>query len=141
MAALLEYEKGAKPSTLSGYRGMLADPGLPYRRRRGETPGRIMEAFDSRPAVAITTREVANYLRGLERGGASARTVNRRRQVISAIYGYAMREDATASNATRPRARPSAASRRRRCSTSTSPRRSRRSRGLPSTVNIATSRS
>jgi integrase len=89
----LEFEKGVKPSTLTGYRGLLVEAGLPYRRRSGETAGRIMEQFGSRPALGITTREVANYLRGLERTGSTARTVNRHRQVISAIYGYAMRED------------------------------------------------
>jgi integrase len=89
----LEHEKGVKPSTLTGYRGLLAEPGIPHQRGSGKTAGQIMEAFGDQSALRITTREVANYLRGLERGGAAPRKVNRHRQVISAIYGYAMRED------------------------------------------------
>lgn len=89
----LQYEKGAKPSTLTGYREMLSEPGVPHRRGRGKTPGRLMEHFGDRRAQEITTREVADYLRGLERADASPRKVNRHRQVISAMYGYAMRED------------------------------------------------
>jgi hypothetical protein len=54
----LEFEKGVQPSTLTGYRGLLAEPGLAYRRRRGETAGRIMEQLGRRPALEITTREV-----------------------------------------------------------------------------------
>lgn len=92
----LEFEKGAKPSTLTGYRAMLAEPGLPHRRGGGKSVGRLMEHFGDRRAKEITTREVAEYLRALERAGASPRKVNRHRQVISAMYGYAMREDAHA---------------------------------------------
>ena len=89
----LQYEKGVKPSTLTGYRNMLSEPGRPRRRGRGRTPGRLMEHFGDRRAQEVTTREVADFLRALERAGASARKVNSHRQVISAIYGYAIRED------------------------------------------------
>ena len=89
----LEHEKGAKPSTLRDYSWCLVEPGQPRRRRPGLSPGLLMAAFGDRPAREITTREVAEYLRQLDRAGASPRTVNKHRQVISAIYGYAMRED------------------------------------------------
>ena len=89
----LEFEKGAKPSTLAGYRGMLTEPGVPHRRGSGATDGRLIAQFGDQRAKEISTREVANYLRALERSGASPRKVNRHRQVISAMYGYAMRED------------------------------------------------
>jgi integrase len=92
----LQYEKGAKTSTLTGYRQMLSEPGVPHLRGRGKTPGRLMEHFGNRRAQEITTREVADYLRALERAGASPHKVNRHRQVISAMYGYAMREDSHA---------------------------------------------
>ena len=92
----LQYEKGAKPSTLTGYREMLSEPGVPHRRGSGKTPGRLMEHFGNHRAQEITTREVADYLRALERAGASPRKVNRHRQVLSAMYGYAMREDSHA---------------------------------------------
>jgi integrase len=89
----LQHEKGARPSTLSDYRQMLAEPGVPHRRGAGKTPGPLIEHFGNRRAQEITTRQVADYLRALERTGASPRKVNRHRQVISAMYGYAMRED------------------------------------------------
>jgi integrase len=90
----LKFEKRVKPSTLTGYRHMLSEPGRPHRRDKGATPGRLNEHFGDRRAQEITTREVAEFLRKLERDGASARKVNAHRQVISAMYGYAMREDA-----------------------------------------------
>ena len=90
----LEHEKGAKPSTLRDYRWVLAEPGQSHRRGVGVSPGLLMAAFGDRPATAITTHDVGEYLRGLDRGGAQPRTVNKHRQGISAIYGYAMREDA-----------------------------------------------
>lgn len=52
-----------------------------------------MAGFGDAPASAIATKDVADYLRRLDRMGATPRTVNKHRQVISAIYGYAMRED------------------------------------------------
>jgi len=91
--AYLEHEKGARPSTLRDYRWVLAEPGQPHRRGRGRSPGLLMAALGNRPAREITTREVAEHLRSLDRAGATPRTVNKQRQVISAIYGYAMRED------------------------------------------------
>lgn len=90
--AYLEREKGAKPSTLRDYGWMLAEPGQPHRRGAGRSPGLLMAAFGDRPAREITTREVAEYLRGLDQI-ARPRTVNKHRQVISAVYGYGMRED------------------------------------------------
>jgi integrase len=41
----------------------------------------------------LTTRDVAEYLRSLDKAGASARTVNKHRQVISAAFSFGMRED------------------------------------------------
>jgi integrase len=89
----LEHEKGAKPSTLRDYRWLLAEPDQAHRRGSGRSPGLLMSAFGDLPAKAITTRDVAEYLRRLDKAGATPRTVNKHRQVISAIYGYAMRED------------------------------------------------
>src|SRR5438552_1214760 len=37
----LEDVKGAKPSTLADYRYLLAEPGVPYKRRMGESAGHI----------------------------------------------------------------------------------------------------
>jgi integrase len=89
----LQHERGAKPSTLSDYGYMLAEPGAPHRRGRGRSPGVLMAAFGDRPAAKITTREVTVFLRGLDRQGVSPRSVNKNRQVLSAIFGYACRSD------------------------------------------------
>ena len=89
----LEREKGVKPSTLSDYGWMLAEPGQPHRRGSGRAPGLLLAAFGDQPASSITTRAVAEYLRRLDTGGATPRMVNKHRQVISAIYTYGMRED------------------------------------------------
>jgi integrase len=94
--AYLEHEKGAKPSTLRDYRWLQAEPGQPHRRGSGCSPGLLMAAFGDRPAEEITTREVAEHLRALDQMGANPRTANKHRQVMSAIFGYAMREDAHA---------------------------------------------
>jgi len=90
----LEQEKGAKPSTLRDYRWLLAEPGAAHSRGAGSSPGLLMDAFGDRPAREINTREVAEHLRRLDKSGAHPRTVNKHRQVVSAAFGYAMREDA-----------------------------------------------
>lgn len=89
----LEREKGLKPSSLRDYRWVLAEPGQPHRRGCGRSPGLMMASFGDRPVEEITTREVAEYLRALDRSGTQPRSVNKHRQVLSAIYAYAMRED------------------------------------------------
>jgi integrase len=89
----LQHERGAKPSTLSDYRYMLAEPGTPHRRGKGKSPGTIMAAFGDRPVAKITTREVSAFLRGLDGQGVSPRSVNKNRQVLSAIFGFACRVD------------------------------------------------
>lgn len=89
----LRTEKGAKPSTLSDYKWLLAEPGSPHPRGHGTYAGLLMAAFGDRPVREVSTRDVAEYLRGLDRSGAKPRTVNKHRQVISAMYVYGMRED------------------------------------------------
>jgi integrase len=81
--------KGAKPATLRDHRYLLAEPGDAYRRGRGAHRGVIMAALGNRPAIAVTTREINQLLDQVAAGGASARTVNKHRQLISAIYNYA----------------------------------------------------
>jgi integrase len=89
----LEREKGAKPSTLRDYRWLLAEPGQAHRRGAGAAPGVMMRSLGDRPVNQLTTREIADYLRSLDKAGASPRTVNKHRQVVSAVFGFGMRED------------------------------------------------
>jgi integrase len=89
----LERERGAKPSTLSDYRYMLAEPGTPHKRGKGKSPGHVMAAFGDRPAAKVITREVSAFLRELDGSGVSPRTVNKYRQMLSAIFNYGRRAD------------------------------------------------
>jgi integrase len=52
-----------------------------------------MAAFGDRPAEKITTREISTFLRKLDGEGVSPRSVNKNRQVLSAIFGFACRVD------------------------------------------------
>ena len=76
-----------------------ADPGVldavdaAYRRGKGKSPGVLMAAFGDRPAEKITTREISTFLRKLDSEGVSPRSVNKNRQVLSAIFGFACRVD------------------------------------------------
>ena len=95
-AAWLEWlaeVKGAKPSTLRDYRSILAEPGARHARGGGKCEGRILAAFGDRPAAAIETADVSTFLRGLDRAGLTPRNVNKHRQVVSAIFTFAQRED------------------------------------------------
>lgn len=89
----LEREKGARLSTLRDHRWLLAEPGQAHRRGAGTSPGVMMRALGERAATELTTRGVAEYLRSLDKSGASPRTVNKHRQVISAVFNFGMRED------------------------------------------------
>lgn len=57
----LEEVYGAKPSTLSDYRFLLREPGLPHKRGAGVSHGRIMGAFGDRAAADVTTAEVSRF--------------------------------------------------------------------------------
>lgn len=89
---LAEVRK-AKDSTLTDHRSLLAEPAHAYRRGQGATRGRIMAALGDQRAGAITRRQISDFLRELDQTGLSARSVNKQRATLSAIFNYAMRED------------------------------------------------
>ena len=89
----LEEVRGARASTLRDYRSTLAEAGTPHRRGNGTTSGRMMAAFGDVPISDITTTDISHFLRSLDKVLASPRTVNKHRQVLSAIFNYARRED------------------------------------------------
>jgi hypothetical protein len=122
----LEHEKRVKPSTLEDYRIMLADPSQP---RRGvqKRAARLMRAFGGTKLAAITTADVARFLAALDREDVSARTVNKHRQVLHAIFEYARRDDAFGLRETRSAERRSARRAARSRSRPSTPRRSTRS--------------
>ncbi len=88
----LENVRGAKPATLQNHRSVLAEPGLAYKRGKGVTVGRVMAALGDLPAAKITTRDVEDVLASTAGSGASARTVNKHRAVIGAIFSYGQKE-------------------------------------------------
>ena len=51
-----------------------------------------MAAFGDLDVRTITPRQVGDFLRGLD-GDLTPRNVNKYRQVLSVIFGYACRED------------------------------------------------
>jgi integrase len=87
--AHLKTERRAKPSTLQSYGFLLAEPsGDP--RQRG---ARIMRSFGGRRLFAIKTEDVRVFLAVLDREDLSPRTVNMHRQVLHAIFEFAMRAE------------------------------------------------
>jgi integrase len=88
----LEEVRGAKPATLLGHRSALAEPGVPYKRGEGTTLGHVMAALGDRPAAKVTVREVEALLAKVSASGASPRTVNKHRAIISAVFNYGARE-------------------------------------------------
>ncbi len=104
----LEDVKDAKPSTLSGHRYLLAEPGAGHRRGNGRADGFIMAALGDQPASRISTRDIENVLRRVaaprerrvvDEAGTrrtittrvAPRTVNQHRQLMRAIFTYAIR--------------------------------------------------
>jgi hypothetical protein len=84
----LKDVRGAKPSTLRDHANVLSEPGVPHKRGRGVTVGHVMGALGDRPASKITTREVDKLLEAVSASGASPRTVNKYRCVVSAVFNY-----------------------------------------------------
>jgi integrase len=84
--------KDAKPSTLRDHQYLLAEPGTPHRRGKRAHDGTIMKRLGDQPAAEITTRQINDLLAAVAKTGVSPRTVNKHRQLISAIYGYASQE-------------------------------------------------
>jgi integrase len=89
----LEFVLGAKPATLRDYRSMLAEPGTPHCRGRGAAIGRIMAALGDVPVAEVTTAEIEALLVSHAREGVGARSVNKHRQVLSAIFNFGLRPE------------------------------------------------
>jgi integrase len=85
--------KGGAPSTLRDNEALLREPGAPYARGAGVSKGRIMRRFGDELVEAITTRDVSAFLRKLDGEDISAKTVNKHRELLHAVFNYAMRSD------------------------------------------------
>lgn len=89
----VEFVRNAKPSTLRDYRSMLAEPNAPYRRGRGRAVGRVMGAIGELPACEVTTADVEQVLMGHAKEGVGARSVNKHRQTLAAIFNFGLRPE------------------------------------------------
>lgn len=87
----LEHKKDAAPSTLRSHRSDLAEPGTAHRRGGGTTSGFIMAGLGDVPAAKVTTAQVDDVLDAVQRSGAGPRSVNRRREIILAVFNFGMR--------------------------------------------------
>lgn len=92
----LKDVRAAKPSTLADHRYYLRESGVPYRRRRGVSRGQIMAHLGDLAAAMITARDVDALLTTVSKAGGSARSVNKHREMVSAIFNYGMKATAFA---------------------------------------------
>jgi integrase len=88
----LENEKRAKPATMHGYRTMLCRP-MESKRRGKQRKARLMRTFGGRRLADIETEDISRFLYDLDREALSARSVNKHRQALHAIFEYAKRRD------------------------------------------------
>jgi integrase len=87
-----EHVAGAKPSTLADYDYLLTPPGTPARkqgRRRGD--GRVMREFGGQELHTISADQIERWLEQLADLGLSRRTVNKHRQLLCSVLGFAAR--------------------------------------------------
>jgi integrase len=84
----LEAVEDAKPSTLRDYHALLAEPGIPYRRGKGRTLGRIMRTLGDLPAAEISPAHIDALLAELDAQLISRRTVNKYRATLHAIFSF-----------------------------------------------------
>ncbi len=90
--AWLEDVKGAKPSTLADYGYLLREPGTPALRGERVSAGHIMRTLGDSPAAAVSSSDVDELLREVAATGTSARSVNKHRALVHAIFEYGRKE-------------------------------------------------
>ncbi len=99
-----ERVRRLKPSTMRDLQSVLARPGTPRRRGQGTVKARLMTMLGDVPAASVIVDDVEDYLRALGDDGASARTINRHREILRAIFNFG----ATASSGFRLDTNPAA---------------------------------
>jgi len=87
-----EHVAGVKPSTLADYDYLLTPPGTPAR-KQGKRPGdgRVLREFGGQELHTISADQIERWLEQLDDLGLSRRTVNKHRQLLCSILGFAAR--------------------------------------------------
>src|SRR5205807_2697310 len=78
-----------KPSTLHDYRWSLSES------------GRVISALGDTPAREITAADIETLLDSIEAAGLSARTINKTRNLIGAVFAYGVRKHGLHANPAR----------------------------------------
>lgn len=87
----LENVRGAKPSTMLSHCNDLAEPGTPHKRGDGVKAGYIMAGLGDTAATKVTTAQVDAVLATVAASGISARSVNRYREIMVAVFSYGIK--------------------------------------------------
>jgi integrase len=85
----VERLKRPKPSTLHDYRWSLSES------------GRVISALGDTPAREITAADIETLLDSIEAAGLSARTINKTRNLIGAVFAYGVRKHGLHANPAR----------------------------------------
>jgi integrase len=85
-----EHVARVKPSTLADYDYLLTPPDTPPRKQgRRSSNGRVLREFGGHALATITTDQIERWLERLDDQGLSQRTVNKHRQLVSSVLGFA----------------------------------------------------
>jgi integrase len=77
-----------RASTANDTAYTLAEPGVAYKRRGGESRGTIMRVLGDIPAHRITPADIEKVFEEYEDAGRSNRTINKARELLRAIFNY-----------------------------------------------------
>jgi integrase len=77
-----------KPSTARDVKSILTEPNEKHARGGGRTAGRVMAALGDLRADAVTVADIEALYDTYDEAGASARTINKARETLRAIYNY-----------------------------------------------------
>ena len=77
-----------RPSTANDTAYTLAEPGVAYKRRGGESRGTIMRVLGDIPAHRVTPADIEKVFDEYEDAGRSGRTINKARELLRTIFNY-----------------------------------------------------
>jgi integrase len=85
-----EHVAVVKPSTLADYDYLLTAPDAPARKQgRRSSNGRVLREFGGQELHTISSNQIERWLARLDDLGLGKRTVNKHRQLLSSVLGFA----------------------------------------------------